>query len=438
MSQVPVPLDKRVIDEIIAEFGMQPANCSIRELCKIIDTIEERLGVRYIRMEFGIPGLKTDRAAIEAEIKALSEDGLSSRYPQFEGIPVLKKTAAEFVKKFLNVEVPVECCLPTIGAMQGGFIAQAVIGRISSEKNVILFLDPGFPVNKLQNRFLGLKSDSIDFYDKRGQELVEAVESRFKKGDVAGLMYSNPNNPTWITFTEEELKGFGRILNEYDGIAIEDLAYLGMDFEEEYEIPGKPPFPPTVARYTDNYILLISSSKIFSYAGQRIGLAILSPKLLNWESDALEPFFSTRNVAYAFIHGGLYCNTAGVPQGPQHGLMALLEKANSGDWSFLRELEEYKVRADFMKKAFLANGFRLAYDEAGRPLRDGFYFTYSYPDLDVEKLSVEQLYYGLSSLSLLRTGAHKSDGFRACVSQVGRDQFETLEYRLRRFHEDHE
>ena len=35
--------------------------------------------------------------------------------------------------------------------------------------------------------------------------------------------------------------------------------------------PYQPPFQPSVAHYTDNYVLLISGSKAFSYAGQRIG-----------------------------------------------------------------------------------------------------------------------------------------------------------------------
>ena len=437
MNQNRVPFDKTVIDGVLASRGIDPGRCSIRELNGLVDELEERLGARFIRMEFGIPGLKTDRAAVEAEIKALSEKMVSWQYAPFDGIPALKLAGATFVKKFVGVEVKPACCIPTVGAVHAGFLAQAVVGRMDPRKNVILFLEPGFPVSRAQNRFLGLESDSIDFYNKRGGDLVEAVRNRFRKGDVAGLLYSNPHNPTWITFTGEELQGFGRIMTQYDGIVIEDLAYLGMDFEEGYEKLGEPPYPPTIARYTDNYILIISSSKLFSYAGQRVGLAVLSPKLWEWESEALEKYFGSKNVAYCFAHGGLYCTTSGVAQGPQWGLTALLEKANSGDWNFLEDVKEYKERARFMKTVFQKNGFRIVYDEVGRTLRDGFYFTYTYPGLTGEVLALEQLNYGLSSLALSQTGSLHSEGFRACVSQVGKDQFDMLEYRLRRFHEDH-
>jgi len=437
MKQAEVPFDKQVIDDIVKQQEVNPERCSIRELKRLVDKIEEKLGVRFIRMEFGIPGFKTNSTAIEAEKEALSKKEISNQYPPTEGIPSLKEEAAIFIKKFLGIDVTPECCVPTCGAMHGGFLSQAVVGYIHPKKRVILFLDPGFPVNKMQNRFLGLECDSIDFYSKRGEALVKAVETRFQKGDVAGFLYSNPNNPTWITHTEQELRGFGRVLTQHDGIAIEDLAYFGMDFKEGYEKPGVPPYPPTIARYTENYILLLSSSKIFSYAGQRIGVAVLSPKLFHWKSDALEKRFGFKSVAHSLIHSGIYCTTSGVSHAPQWGLKALLEKANQGNWNFLGELKEYQRRARFMKKIFQENGFRLAYDEIGKPLNDGFYFTYNYPGINNTDLAMEQLYYGWSSLSLIETGAKETGGFRACVSLVDESQFDTLRYRLRRFHEDH-
>ena len=61
----------------------------------------------------------------------------------------------------------------------------------------------------------------------------------------------------------------------------EDLAYFAMDFRTDLSKPGVPPYQATVARYTDNYILLISSSKAFSYAGQRLGVMCISDALYN-------------------------------------------------------------------------------------------------------------------------------------------------------------
>jgi len=174
------------------------------------------------------------------------------------------------------------------------------------EAKSLICLDPGFPVNRLQLRLLGLTPASIDFFDHRGDALLRAVEDRVKQGDVCGIIWSSPNNPSWIVLKESELKGLGRICDEYGVLAIEDLAYFGMDTREDYYTPGEPPYQPTVLRYTKRGISLVSSSKIFSYAGQRIALAFLAPELMQAEEPGLVERCGTANVGHAFLHGGLY------------------------------------------------------------------------------------------------------------------------------------
>jgi hypothetical protein len=49
----------------------------------------------------------------------------------------------------------------------------------------------------------------------------------------------------------------------------------------------------------------------------------------------------------------------------------------------------------------------------------------------------ELIYYGISAISLAITGSERTEGIRACVSLVQRDQFPDLEYRLKQFHEHH-
>ena len=117
---------------------------------------------------------------------------------------------------------------------------------------------------------MGQKYESFDVYEYRGQKLKEKLESYLSKGNINCIIYSNPNNPAWICLTQEELKIIGDLANEYDVIVIEDLAYFAMDFRVDLSKPGEAPYQATVAKYTGNYVLMISSSKVFSYAGQRI------------------------------------------------------------------------------------------------------------------------------------------------------------------------
>ncbi|HBX89305.1 MAG TPA: aminotransferase, partial [Marinilabiliaceae bacterium] len=83
----------------------------------------------------------------------------------------------------------------------------------------------------------------------------------------------------------------GELANKYDVVVVEDLAYFGMDFRRDYGKAGAEPYQASVANYTDNYVLLFSSSKIFSYAGQRLGAVMISDKLFARSFDDLSSHF---------------------------------------------------------------------------------------------------------------------------------------------------
>jgi aspartate/methionine/tyrosine aminotransferase len=290
----------------------------------------------------------------------------------------------------------------------------------------------------MQNKVLGLKFESFDVYNYRGDLLREKLESYFKKGNIHSVLYSNPNNPAWICFTDEELRTIGELANKYKVVVIEDLAYFGMDFRKDYSKPGVPPFQPTVAKYTDHYILMISSSKAFSYAGQRIGMMVMSEKLFGSQYEDLLEYYNSDVFGRAMVFGTVYCLSSGTAHSAQYALTAILQSCNEGQFNFVRDVREYGEKAHIMKQLFLSNGFKIVYDkDIDQPIADGFYFTVSYPGLSGEELLEELIYYGISAISLSITGSEHTEGLRACVSLVPRTQFPDLELRLKRFNDDH-
>jgi aspartate/methionine/tyrosine aminotransferase len=432
------PVDAKTVKQNIVKSGLKSVGlASIRECNRLVLNIEKDSGQRFIRMEMGIPGLAPPQIAIDAEIEALNNN-VGSIYPPFDGIPQLKDEISRFIKNFINIEVDPAHCLPTVGSMQGCFMSLMVASRRNSKQHKVLFIDPGFPVNKIQTSVIGIKSESFDVYNYRGDKLKEKLESYLSKGDIGALMYSNPNNPSWICFTEAELQIIGELCTRYDVIALEDLAYFGMDFRHDYSQPGRAPYIPSVASYTDNYILLISSSKSFSLAGQRIGMTAISDKLFLNEYQGLNRFFSSPQFGYAFIFGAMYAVSSGVSHSAQYGLTAILKASNDGDYNYVEPLKEYGERAKAMKHIFTDNGFEIVYDkDEDQPIADGFYFTISYPGFSGVELVEELLYYGISSISLTTTGSDRHEGLRACVSLTGKDQFPELEKRLKQFNLDH-
>lgn len=436
MKNTPIPFD--VVRQKIQESNLPSiGKASIRELVKLVNEIEKATGLKYVRMEMGVPGLEPSQIGIEAEIEALKR-GVASKYPMIDGVPELKKEIARFVKNFINIEVDEQGCIPTVGSMQGAMAAFLVINRCHAVKDTVLFIDPGFPVQKQQLRVLGMNYETFDVYNFRGDKLRDKLESYLKKGNISAILYSNPNNPSWICFTDKELQTIGELATAYDVVVIEDLAYFAMDFRKDLSKPGQPPYQPTVANYTQNWLMLISSSKAFSYAGQRIGTMVISNHLYKRRFPDLKRYFTSDEFGYAMLYGAVYSLSSGVCHSTQYGLAAMLKAANDGTFNFVETVKEYGDKAKIMKKLFTDNGFRIVYDmDEDKPLADGFYFTISYPGLTGEQLIEELLYYGISAISLAITGSERTEGLRACVSQVQRNQFSELEERLKKFNSDH-
>ena len=430
----PFPISKEVVLQLREKFGINSlAYCTIRQIVQLVNRLQEMFEIKFIRTEMGVPGLDTPDMGVNAEMDALKR-GVSSVYPPIEGVKELKQELSRFAKLFLDIDIDPAGCIPTVGSMQSSFVTFMVANRRDPEKDTTLFIDPGFPVHKRQVVLQGMKYESFDIYNYRGEKLRDKLESYLKEGHISTFLYSNPNNPAWICFTDKELKIIGDLANKYDVIVMEDLAYFGMDFRKNYGVPGEPPYQATVAKYTDNYVLLFSSSKIFSYAGQRIGSLLISDKLFSRHFDGLAKLFNSGRFGIAILQDALYSTTAGTAHSPQFGFAALLKAVNDGRFDFVSYVREYGERAAIMKKLFVENGFKLVYEkDEERDVADGFYFTVCYPGMTGEELLSELIRYGISAITLDTTGSSRTEGLRICVSHTGKERMNELEERLKLF-----
>lgn len=273
---------------------------------------------------------------------------------------------------------------------------------VRPQKDTILFIDPGFPVQRQQVRILGIKHESFDIYDFRAEKLGPKLESYLKQGNVAAIIYSNPNNPAWICLTESELRTIGELATKYDTIVLEDLAYMGMDFRKELGHPFQAPFQATAARYTDNYVLMISGSKIFSYAGQRIAIAAISDKLRNRFYPALKERYGIGRFAESYALTFLYAASSGASHSAQYALAAMFKAAADGKLDFVGHTREYAHRAHRVKELFERHGFHIVYDkDQDEHVSDGFFFTVGYGSMPSSDLVA-----ALFALRYLRDLAH--------------------------------
>ena len=435
MKNTPINYDtaQRVIDRYqLQDFG----KATIREVVAISNQLEQETGIEFIHMEMGVPGLRPAQVGTDAEIEALQK-GIAAIYPDINGLKALKEEASRFIKAFIDIALSPEGCVPVTGSMQGTFASFLTCGQCNPAKDTILFIDPGFPVQKQQIAVMGYRYASFDVYEHRGEKLAKILEKYLSQGNIAALVYSNPNNPAWFCLTDNELKTIGQIATKYDVIVIEDLAYFAMDFRKDLGTPFQPPFQPSVAHYTDHYILQISGSKAFSYAGQRIGVAAISDKLYHRAYEGLTQRYGSGTFGTVYIHRVLYALSSGTSHSAQYALAAMLKAASDGTFDFVNEVKEYGRRAAKLKRIFTRYGFKIVYDhDLDEPVADGFYFTIGYPGMTGSQLMEELICYGISAISLATTGS-RQEGLRACTSFIKPHQYELLEERLKIFDENH-
>ncbi len=433
------PLNNDQIQEAIKSLGIvDVTTATIRQICSLAAVLEQMADEKFVHLEIGNPGLEASSIGVEAECKAL-QSGIANKYPAIDGLPILKESGSRFVKAFLDIDMAAKGVIPTVGSMQGSYTMMTLLKMRDPKKDTMLFLQPGFPAQPNQAKIIGLKMEQFDIYQYRGKALEAKLESYLSKGNVTGMIYSNPNNPAWTNLTDEELEIIGRLATKYDTIVMEDLAYMGMDFRRNFGEPFEAPYVPTVAKYTDNYVLLMSASKIFSYAGQRIALVGISDKLYNRHFQALSDFFEMPTFGDAYVYGILYTASSGTAHSAQYAMASMLEAAVEDKLDFVADSREYGRRAEIVKRHFTDNGFHIVYSlDGGEPISDGFFFTAGYKDMTSAELQLELMRYGVSSISLPSTGSEQN-GVRVCVSMISDDfTMDQLAKRLKAFNDDHQ
>ena len=183
---------------------------------------------------------------------------------------------------------------------------------------------------------------------------------------------------------------------------------------------------------------MLSSSKIFSYAGQRMAMLCISDALFEKQYPALAQRYNDSGVfGETLIASILYMITSGATASTQYAYAEMLRLSTEGQLNFVEDTREYAVRAEKMKKIFTDNGFHIVYDtDVTQTVGDGFFFTIGYGDMEGGELLRELLYYGVSSISLSTTGSGQK-GVRACTSRMNDELYPVLEERMKLFHQDH-
>lgn len=208
-----------------------------------------------IRLCFNENPFGTSPKALEAMQKSLS---LSSRY-DFKLADVLCEKIAG------NNNVKKENILVSAGS---SFLLELITKYVSLDKGHIIIPDPSFTIFAPIAEFLGMSKSVIELNDKKKIDL-EKMKSSIQK-DTKLIYICNPNNPTGDSLSRLEIENFIKSIPD-NIIVLVDEAYI--------EFTTQKSLSDLVDVYK-NLIVTRTFSKLYGFAGARLGYAIGNPKLI--------------------------------------------------------------------------------------------------------------------------------------------------------------
>jgi histidinol-phosphate aminotransferase len=208
-----------------------------------------------IRLCFNENPFGVSPKAIEAMQKSMVD---ASKY-DFKYADVLKSKLAE------KNQLSKENILVSAGS---SFLLELIAKYVSINKGHMVFPEPSFTIFAPIAEFLGMSKTIIPLQDNKKIDLEGMLKAI--KSDTKLVYLCNPNNPTGDLLSRTEVESFISKIPE-NVVVLIDEAYI--------EFTNQPSFSNLVNQYK-NIIVTRTFSKLYGFAGARLGYAMAHPDLL--------------------------------------------------------------------------------------------------------------------------------------------------------------
>lgn len=230
--------------------------------------------------------------SLECFVKGF-ETGGRQAYTEYRGQLDIRKDVAEKLSEFTGSDIdPGENIILTPGTQGALFLA---MGSMVGLDDKVAIVEPDYFANRKLVEFFGGKVIPVEldykkYTDRAGIDL-EDLEAKFKNG-VRLFLFSNPNNPLGVIYSEEEIRGIAYLARKYDVSLIVDELYSRQIFDHRQythlcAMPDKP----------DRMITIIGPSKTESLSGFRLGVAFGNKDII-LRMEKLQAIVSLRTAGY--------------------------------------------------------------------------------------------------------------------------------------------
>ncbi|MHB1346280.1 MAG: pyridoxal phosphate-dependent aminotransferase [Candidatus Humimicrobiaceae bacterium] len=236
-------------------------------LGKVIKLREQ--GKDVISFCIGEPDFDTPQNIKQAAIEALNNN--MTHYGPSGGLPVFKRTIAQYISRTRNINVGEENICISAGAKP---IIYYIIHALLNPGDEAIYPNPGYPTYE----------SVINFVEGRAVPLplLESKEFSFDINTLAGLItkktrliiINTPQNPTGGFLSKKDLQAIADIAIRNDIYVLSDEIYSRIMYEGEFNsissIPGM----------IERTILVDGFSKAYAMTGWRLGFGVANKDLI--------------------------------------------------------------------------------------------------------------------------------------------------------------
>lgn len=205
-----------------------------------------------------------------------TQRGGEQAYTEYRGSATLRDYVAEKLSAFTETHVSgAEELIITPGTQGALFLA--VASTVGAGDKVAIVRPDYFANRKLVEFFGGkiipIQLEHLCHTDCSGL-ILDQLETAFRSG-VKTFLFSNPNNPTGVVYSQFEIRKIAELANQYGVTVIVDQLYSRLLYSGSSY---------THLRATqidsDNVLTIMGPSKTESLSGYRLGVAFGAPRLI--------------------------------------------------------------------------------------------------------------------------------------------------------------
>src|SRR6266516_582 len=291
-------------------------------------------GVPVIDFGKGDPNEPTDPRIRQALVENLTE---RSSYPLAQGLPELRAAVARWCSRRFGVTLdPDTEIVPTLGSKEAIFSLAQVLVDPRSEKRLVVYTEPGYPVYERGALFAGAETLTLPLRAENEflPDLDAVDEAVWRRTAILWVNY--PNNPTGATAPLELYERLAGLAARWDFALASDEAYSELWFDE-------PPVSALQVRDRRNVIVFQTLSKRSSMTGYRSGFVAAAPEVI----AALKAFRPTVGTA------------------PQEFVQRASIVAWEDEEPVARARETYRRKREILAAALARRGYTVAASRAG-------------------------------------------------------------------------